>query len=330
MYIRLAILILGLAGAARLAPAQVTPEVQREIRGWVRSAATNQPIPGATVYLSSDIGEVIQQSSPEASGFFVFPYLSKAIYYVSARAPGYREVRQRADLNILRRVSVHLMLVPEPVPAGASAPGPPVDQRYLQVPEAARREFEHGQQQLRAGNLKKCVEHLRKAISLHADFPLAHLLLGTVYMDLQRWEDARQALVAAVALDDKQPAAHLSLGVVLARLGRFADAVVPLQRGLELNPQTADGHLELARVFWALQRPSEAEPHLLRTIELRPETPLAHLLLGNVLLRRRDVSAALRHFREYLRLEPQGPFAADTRQVIARLERAGRDSNPPP
>jgi tetratricopeptide (TPR) repeat protein len=293
---------------------------QREIHGIVRGAS-GQPVVGATVYLESSVGEVLQQMSLEGSGRFSFN-AHKGIFYVRVVAAGFREYRARVDLNFLRRTTVTVSLVPDTSEARPQPPGPSVDKEYLQIPEGARKEFEKASRLLKEKKAAESIEPFRKAISQYEQFPAAHFLLGTALMDLRRWPEAQASLERAVALDDKQAPAFLALGTCLAQQQKFAEAEKPLRRGLELNPNTADGQLELGKVYWSLGRWQQAEPPARKSIELQHDIPLAHILLGNILLKKQDHAGALAEFKEYLRLEPNGPFAPGARDIVARLEKS--------
>jgi tetratricopeptide (TPR) repeat protein len=309
-------------------PAQTErPDASREIRGRVLASATGQPIPGAVVSLESSVGDVLQQQSADG-GYFQFLYLGGGIFYVAARAPGFREQKQRVDLVTLRQANLQFLLLSDAQPNAAPPPSGLANPEYLKIPEKARKEFERGSRLFREKKLGASIDALRKAIALHDAFPQAHLLLGTIYLEQQKWKEAQASLEKAASLDDKEAGAFLALGACLAQQGKFAEAEAPLKRGLEMHPDTADGHVELGKVYWALGRPAEAEPHARRAIELRPENSLAHLLLGNVLLRKRDPRGALHEFQEYLRLDPQGPFAAETREVVKKIEQALAASRP--
>lgn len=306
-------------------PVHLQAQPAREISGFVRGAQTNHAVPGATVTLESDMGEAIQQTSPEGSGYFLFGSLAPSIYYVSAQAPGFREVRQRADLFSQRRVSLQLFLVPD---ERAAPPQPPasvavVSERDLRVPETARREFEKGAKLLREDKKpEKSLGHFRKAIEVYPEFAEAYFMLGTAYMDLQNWKEAQAGLEKAIGLNEKLAGAHLALGACHSQQGNFAAAEKPLARGLDLNPDSVEGQWEMGKVFWALDRWQEAESHARKAVALKPEFAAPHVLLGNILLRKRDARGALHEFKEYLRLEPQGPFAAGTREIAGRIEKA--------
>jgi len=314
--------VAGLSLLAGISNAQST--MPREIAGFARASNTNQPPQGTVIYLESEMGEIIQQISPEGSGSFSFPMLSPQIYYVAARAPGYREVRHRADLLSNRRVSVQLFLPPDGT-APAPQPSPAeamINERLLRVPEEARKEFERGNRELvEKKNPRKSIGYFEKAAKLFPAFAEAYHRLGTAHMDLGEWKEAQTALEEAIKQEERFPAAHLALGVAYIQQGNFAAAEKPLLRGLEINPGAIEGHYELGRVYWALQRFAEADVHARKTVTLRPEFAAGHILMGNVYLQKRDGQAALIEFRTYLELEPNGPFSAGTRDVVAKLEK---------
>jgi Tfp pilus assembly protein PilF len=314
----LSLLILGAPAAL---PAQ---GVGREVSGFVRSAVTNQPIANAIVTLESSAGEMVQQMTPEGSGRFNFANLDGAIYYVVARAPGHRERRERADLVTYRRFSVQMILQADPTMAGAAAPvSAVVNQRLLRIPEAARKEFEKGHQQL---TVKKdpqgSLPFFRKAVEKFPSFPEAWLLMGTAHMDLQEWKLALTALGRATQIDSKLAAAHMAMGTSYAQLGDLTGAEKSLLAGVALEPESSVAHWELARLYWTIKRIPEAEKHLDKILQLQPNFAAAHALRGNVRLARRDSEGALQSFKEYLRLEPQGSMAAAAQDAIRRIEEA--------
>ena len=296
---------------------------QREVSGFVRSAGTNQPIMGATVTLSSDAGETIQQISPEGSGHFAFSFLAQQVYYVTATAPGHRERRERADLFSQIRVTLQLYLQPDvrnaPTPL---PPEPKIDERLLRVPEPAMKEYKKGNLLLQQQHDSKgSIEHFRKAIQLFPDFAEAYMMMGTAYMDLGQWKQAQAALETSLQRDDKLAAAHLALGSCHGAQGDLIGAEKELLHGLALKDDAAEGHWELGKVYWAQKRFADAETHARKALELRPTLAPVHLLMGNVQLQKHDGQGALKSFNEYLRLDPAGPFAADTRDTVAKLEK---------
>jgi tetratricopeptide (TPR) repeat protein len=307
-------------------PARVSSQVGYEngiISGVALAAGTNKPVEGTTIIVESDAGEVLHQGPPEGQGRFLLNNMRRGILYVTVRAPGYREARERVDLFTERHANIRITLYPdgrgappEVIPRGT------VSASQLAVPEAARKEFEKGRKLIESRKAEKSISFFEKAIELYPAYAAAHLYLGMAQMEMRHWDEAEASLGRAIETDEKLAAAHLMLGTCHNMQGEYTEAEKPLVRGLELNPETADGQVELAKTYWSLGRWQDAEPHARKALELRSEFPTAHLLLGNILLRKRDGAAALKEFREYLRLDPHGPFVAQTRDVVAKLEQA--------
>ena len=296
------------------------------IRGRVRfmPGATEQPV---TVTLEDERGGTVARTQTDSRGRFIFNVHSQSIYVIKVRLAGHREVSRRVDLVSGIVTDVLIDLMPESGKDSSAAPlavsEPTISVKRLAVPEAAQSEFEKGINLLLARKEPEAsIPHFRKAIEVHPAFAEAYLLLGRAYMDLVRWKEAQLALEKAILQDDKLAGAHLALGACYNEQKDFAAAEKALLRGLELDAESAEGHYELGKTYWALGRWQEAEPHARRAVTLRPDFAPVHVLMGNILLRKRDAPAALQEFKEYLRLEPQGPFAASTRDMVARIEKA--------
>jgi Flp pilus assembly protein TadD len=246
-------------------------------------------------------------------------------------ASGFRDASADVDLESVPRASIRLTLreatSTAPAAVAPKSPGDTVSVTDLTIPPVAQVEFEKGRT-LIVDKHKPAdsVKSLLKAIQIAPNYPQAHFLLGTAYMDLAKWSDAESALSKAISFNDKLDSAYLALGSCLIEEKKFAEAEKPLLRGLELFPEASQGHYDLGRAYYALNRFPEAETHARRTLALEPDLPEAHLLLGNVLLRLRNGPDALEEFQEYLRLAPNGPFAIPAKELVKKLQAALPDA----
>ncbi len=300
---------------------------QGVIQGQVRNPDGFPLREGVLITVESARGGMADQVTTDSQGKFSISGLAKEVFVVAARFPGYQQAAVKVDLATVPREYVVLTL--QPVPTEAEPPrsraglAPVVAVEDLNVPESAQREFEKGRKLLFENRKPaESIVFFRKAIKVAPSYSRAHFLLGTAYMEIGKWQAAESALSKAVEVNDKLGLAYLELGSCLNQQNKFTEAEKPLQRGLELNPEVAQGHYELSRTYWALGRWREAEPHALKAAQLEPNLAPVHVILGNILLRKREAAAALQHFKEYLRLEPDGPFAASTREMVAKIEKA--------
>jgi tetratricopeptide (TPR) repeat protein len=69
------------------------------------------------------------------------------------------------------------------------------------------------------GDIDRAEDHARRVLARAAAHPTAHLVIGIVRMQQERYADARDALERAVAANPGSAAAHYQLSLAFARLG---------------------------------------------------------------------------------------------------------------
>src|SRR5437879_7714480 len=153
---------------------------------------------------------------------------------------------------------------------------------------------------------------------------MAYALLGTAYLEQEKWRYAGTALQKSVSLDSNSADAYLALGAVFNQTKNYRQAETALLHGLELKPEAFAGHYELAKCYWELGRWREAAPHVRKTVSGMPDVASPHVLLGNVLLRENNPRGALDEYQEYLRLDPRGLMAPGVRQMIEKIQKTPR------
>lgn len=123
------------------------------------------------------------------------------------------------------------------------------------------------------GKYAEAEKLLKKAIQIKFDAGKAWLMLGTMYMDLDRLDEAVAALSWAVIYEPGNPRARNYLGVVIGRKGWYDGAQSELRKAVEIDPQYTDAHYNLA-VFYLERKPPSVElarRHYYRAVELGAE-----------------------------------------------------------
>jgi len=300
-------------------PGQITGTVQ--FKGGV-------PSPNAvTVYLESEMGEIIEQTPLKGNSRFEFRELARTRYVVRAKAPGYRDATNRVDLTLMPTMSTLLTLYAERdetpgAPQGLGSTQASVPVGALLVPENAQREFAKGEEAIKSNSPEEAVAHFQKAIKIYPQYFLAHHTLGTLYMDQHKWGEAEKALKRCLEIDDKSAPTYAALGTVYNRQGKPAEAQPLLERSVELAPKAWSAHFELGQALAAQNKLAAAEGEYRQAHELEPNFPLVHILLGNLALQRRDLPAARAEFQHFLDLAPNHQLAAPVRQKVADIDRA--------
>lgn len=83
--------------------------------------------------------------------------------------------------------------------------------------------------------------------SLHSPWPSMNL--GTLFLRLNRLDEAEESLRQSVALEPQFPVSHLRLGQVPERKGEWSRAAEELQQAARLDPTYPEPHYVLARVY---------------------------------------------------------------------------------
>ena len=135
--------------------------------------------------------------------------------------------------------------------------------------------------------------------------------LGVALGDLDRHEEAVEALRAAVARNPNDANSNYNLAVALLAVRRLDDAIAALQQSLALKPTFPESLALLAQIEMDSGRWEAAGKYLQPLFESHPEMPQArqlmafwHLLAGMGEEKKADLAAAERHYRDGLAILP--------------------------
>jgi tetratricopeptide (TPR) repeat protein len=112
----------------------------------------------------------------------------------------------------------------------------------------------------------------------------------------------------AVELDPRLPLAHSLLGEIYLYKSRVAEAVEQFQQELTLNPGDAAAYYKLADGYTRLQKYEEAEKLLQRSIWLDATATGPYILLGKVLEKKGETALAVRALQRALAMDANNPI----------------------
>lgn len=321
-----AVVFLAIAGHTALAQGVRPSSLPVTVHGQVRFAHGAIPAENVRVHLERFSGGLEAEAITDRTGKFRFSGLAPAQYVLTIHLPGFRDEQRQIDLQTTNSEYVLFQLMPEKNDSrGTTAPA--TKTLYANVPVEAQKEFERGEAALqsdRQDKLERCIRHLERAVAIHPKFLEAQLKLGTVYMDLNQWQKAEQALRRALEIDPQIPNALFALGELNLQQKRYAEAERLLLDGLRIENRSWQGHFTLGRLYWNKGDLPKAGRQIALTLQLNPNLADAHLLGGNILLRAGKREDALLQFEEYLRLAPKGEYAMQAREAVRKLKQ------PPP
>ena len=150
--------------------------------------------------------------------------------------------------------------------------------------------------------------------------------LGTILIELERYEDAIHSLKQAVALAPSEGDCYFALGLAYVRADRLADAINTLQRGTIYQPFSPALYTNLGAAYASVGRYGLARNALERSLQLGnfslPRVHLAHTNLALVHLKQGRRDQAVNALKNALHIFPDYTYARNL------LERAKSRTRP--
>lgn len=172
----------------------------------------------------------------------------------------------------------------------------------------------------RAGDSKKAVEHLIKALQIYPRFAPALNELGLQYLKLRQMDKAAQTFEELLKLKPADAHARLNLGIALFNLKKSDEAETHLREALKLNIPGPTAHYYLGVTLIRLKRYDEAQKELELAIANGGENlPQAHRYLGGLYMSARKNREAADELEKYLTLDAKAADAEVIRGTIKEL-----------
>lgn len=133
----------------------------------------------------------------------------------------------------------------------------------------------------------------------------------------------------AVTLDPKLPLAHQLLGEIYLFESKFPEAIAEFQKELEINPGYPAAYYKLADAYSRMQKFDDAEKLLQRSIWLDSTSTGPYILLGKVLEKKGETELAVRALQRALAMDPNNPIPhhllGQSYRELGRAEDAERE-----
>ena len=120
----------------------------------------------------------------------------------------------------------------------------------------------------------------KKAVELDSKLPLAHQLLGELYLYQSKISEAAAQFEQELAINPGDPAAYYKLADAYSRAQKFDEAEKLLQRSIWLDSTSSGPYILLGKVLQKKGETQLAIRALQRAISMDPNNSIAHHLLG--------------------------------------------------
>jgi tetratricopeptide (TPR) repeat protein len=147
-----------------------------------------------------------------------------------------------------------------------------------------------------------------RMFTVPADSAASYLFTARMLLRQDFGPVAEEYAKKAVEIDPKLPLAHSLLGELYLYKSRIPEAIEQFQKELELNPADAAVYYKLADAYTRLQNYEEAERLLQRSIWLDATSTGPFILMGKVLEKKGETLLAVRALQRALAMDPNNPI----------------------
>src|SRR5579871_1130338 len=143
-----------------------------------------------------------------------------------------------------------------------------------------------------------------KMFGVPAESAASYLFTARMLLRLDFGPVAEEYGQKAVELDPKLPLAHFLLGELYLYQSKIPDAIAQLEQELKINPGHAASYYKLADANSRMQKFDEAEKLLQRSIWLDPTATGPYVLMGKVLQKKGEAALAVRSLQRAIAMDP--------------------------
>jgi tetratricopeptide (TPR) repeat protein len=151
-------------------------------------------------------------------------------------------------------------------------------------------------------------EAFAKMFNVPPDSAAAYLFCARMLLRLDFAPVAEEYGLKAVSLDPKLPMAHYLLGELYLYQSKIDQAISHLQQEMAINPGYASVYYKLADAYTRVQKFDDAERLLQRSIWLDATSTGPYILLGKVLQKKGEPELAARSLQRAIAMDPGNPI----------------------
>jgi tetratricopeptide (TPR) repeat protein len=134
-------------------------------------------------------------------------------------------------------------------------------------------------------------------------------------------DEAEKAANRAAEIDPRLAIPHTLLGKIYVQQGKYNEAETHLLEASRLDPKSWEAPYELARCYYSMKQFDKAMKVGLRVHEMPGAPTTVHLLMVDLYGAVHDRDNALRELEEFGKADPQSPYMAAVKRRIDTLKK---------
>lgn len=148
------------------------------------------------------------------------------------------------------------------------------------------------------------IPHVKDHVSMNENYPDLHNSLGTLYLKVNRPNEAETSFRKAVQLNPQYIKARINLFHTLKILKKYEDAVEEGEYILSHDVAYPDFHCVMAELYIALNEYDKALVSVFKALNMNPNYAKANYLAGSVYKMKKDRDKAVDYFKRCIHSNP--------------------------
>jgi len=157
-------------------------------------------------------------------------------------------------------------------------------------------------------NYDQARKSFAKMFDVPGDSAPAYLFTARMLFRQEYEPVAEEYALKAATLDPKLPLAHFLLGELYIFKSRIPEAIAELEKEIAINPANAATYYKLADAYSHVQKYDDAERLLQRSIWLDATSTGPFILMGKVLQKKGELDLAVRALQRAVSMDPNNPM----------------------
>jgi tetratricopeptide (TPR) repeat protein len=197
-----------------------------------------------------------------------------------------------------------------------------VTARQLQAPHKAVNAMERATKALAKGKMDEAYKQSCRALDAYPNYSFALAMRGLLNLEANKTAEAAADFENAIRIDPAYGPPYVMLGALYNQEKRYNDAFLVLTKGVELLPSAWQAHFQIGQALFGkgdVEAALRAITEAIRRMsggELAEDRAAVHFSRAHVLVQLRHLSEARSEFEQVVHIQPDGQFGREARQML--------------
>lgn len=170
------------------------------------------------------------------------------------------------------------------------------------------------------GRYKEAIEYLKALLKKDPKNPVYWNQLGSVYAQLNSFDNAIISFKNAIKFDPKNIKAMYNLGLVYSEIGSKKEAKKVIENALKISPKNPLLQAALGNILIDEEDYEKAQKIYEQIVSVKPDFDIGHFNLGVINYQKRDLKEAKKNYENVLKINPDDIEAKENLAAIHILD----------